>query len=45
MGGDDRTGKRKEKIPAKDKREIPDIVPLIPIVGVNNRLPILHLSK
>ena len=31
--------------PAKEEWEIPDVIPLMPIVGVNHRLPILHLSK
>ena len=33
------------KSSAKYKLEIPAVIPLIPIVGVNNRLPILHMSK
>ena len=33
------------KKPAKYKWEIPAVIPLIPIVGVNHCLPILHLSK
>ena len=33
------------KVPAKYKWEIPDIIPLMPIVGVNHRLPLSHLSK
>ena len=37
--------KRKEKNPAKDKWELSAVIPLIPIVGVNNRLSLLHLSK
>ena len=36
---------KKNKIPAKNKVEIPTVTPLMPIVGVNHRLPILHLSK
>ena len=36
----------KRKInPAKDNLEIPAVILLVPIVGVNHRLPILHLSK
>ena len=34
-----------EKTPAKDKWEISAIIPLMLIVGVNNCIPILHLSK
>ena len=34
-----------KKIPAKDKWELPAIIPLMPIVGVNIHLPILHMSK
>ena len=45
MGKNDRIGKRKEKNPGKDKWELPSVIPLIPIVGVNHRLAILHLSK
>ena len=44
-GGNDRIGKRKEKLPVKDKWEMPAIIRLMPIVGVNNCLPILHLFK
>ena len=33
------------KVPAKDKWEIPSIIPLITIVGVDHCLPILHMSK
>ena len=40
----DRIGKRK-KIPAKDKWKLPGVIPLMPIVGVNCRLTILHMSK
>ena len=32
-------------IPEKDKWEIPTVIPLMPIVGVNHRLTILHMSK
>ena len=34
-----------KKIPAKDKWEITAVIPLMKIVGVNHRLPILHMSK
>ena len=37
--------KEKKKNPEKDKWELPAVIPLMPIVGVNNRLPVLHLSK
>ena len=39
-----RIGKEKN-IPAKDKWEIPAVIPLMPIVGLNHRLPILHMNK
>ena len=45
MGENDRIGKRKGKNPAKDKWELTAVIPLMSIVGVNPRLPILHLSK
>ena len=32
-------------IPEKYKWEIPTVITLMPILGVNHRLPILHLSK
>ena len=32
-------------MPAKYKWELPDIIPLMSIVGFNHCLPILHLSK
>ena len=35
----------KIKSPKKYKWEIPANITLMPIVGVNHRLPILHLSK
>ena len=35
----------KEKIPSKHKWELSAVIPLIPIVGVNHRLPILHISN
>ena len=41
----DRIGERKYKNLAKDKWELPDVIPIMPIVGVNHSLPILHLSK
>ena len=34
-----------KKNPAKDKWEVPTVIPLIPIVGVYHRLPKLHMSK
>ena len=42
-GKNDRIGKRKNL--AKYKWEIPSVITLMPIVGVNHRLPILHLFK
>ena len=30
---------------AKDKWELPAVIPLMTMVGVNHRLPILYLSK
>ena len=44
-GENDRIGKRKQTITAKDKWELPAVIPLMPIVGVNNCLPLLYLSK
>ena len=38
-------GKEKEKISAKEKWKLPAIIPLMPILGVNIRLPILYMSK
>ena len=37
--------KENERIPAKDKWGLPAFIPLMPIVGVNNCLTILDLSK
>ena len=37
--------KEKKIFPAKDKWELPAVITLMPIVGVNDRLPLLHLSK
>ena len=37
--------KEKKKNLAKDKWELPSVIPLIPIVGFNHRLPTLHMSK
>ena len=42
-GGNDRIGKRKEKVPGKDKWETLDIIPLMPLLGFNHRQPILHM--
>ena len=36
---------KEKKKSEKDKWELPVVIPLIPIVGVNHRLPILHLYK
>ena len=32
-------------IPGKDKWETLDVIPLMPLVGVNHYQPILHMSK
>ena len=37
--------RKKNKVPGKDKWETLDVIPLIPLVGVNHRQPILHMSK
>ena len=37
--------KENKRFPAKYKWELPDVITLMPIVGVNNCLPILNLSK
>ena len=37
--------KEKKKVPVKDKWETSDIISLIPIVGVNDIQPILHMFK
>ena len=37
--------KYNNNVPGNDKWEIPTCIPLMPIVGVNYRLPILHMSK
>ena len=34
-----------KKNPANDRWELPAFIPLMPIVGVNHRLPILYMSK
>ena len=44
-GVNDKIGKRKEKNPGKHKWETLDVIPLMPLVGVNNFQPILHMSK
>ena len=38
-------GKIKENNPGKDKWETLDVIPLMPLVGVNHRQPILNMSK
>ena len=43
-GGNDRIGERKEK-KTKYRWETLDVIPLLPLVGVNHRQPILHMSK
>ena len=35
----------KIKVPVKDKWETPVIIPLMPIVRLNHRQPILYMSK
>ena len=45
MGGNNRIGKRKEKNSEKDNWELPDVIPLMPIVWVNYRLPIYICRK
>ena len=42
---DNRIWKIKYKIPTKYKWGNCDVVPLLPLLGVNHRLPILHMSK
>ena len=37
--------KEKKKNPGKDKWETLDVIPLIPLIGVNNRQHILHMYK
>ena len=37
--------KEKEKVPGKDEWETPAIITLMPLVGVNHRQSILHMSK
>ena len=37
--------KGNKKIPVKDKLEILNVIPLMPLVGVDNRQPILHIHK
>ena len=34
-----------KNIMGKDKQETLDVIPLMPLVGVNNRQPILHMYK
>ena len=42
---DDRILKNKIKIPRKYKWEYCDVIPLFPLLGVNNGLPLLHMSN
>ena len=42
---DDRIGKRKERIKIKDRWGKIDVIPLLPLLGVNCRQPVLHMSK
>ena len=44
-GKNDRIGKRKQTIKAKDKWELRAVIPIMLIVGVNNCLTLLYLSK
>ena len=44
MGKNDRNGKEKH-LSVKYKWKTPTIIPLMPIVGLNHRQPILHMSK
>ena len=37
--------RKKNKVPGKDKWETLDVIPLIPLVGVNYCQPLLHMSK
>ena len=37
--------KENKKNPGKDKWETLDVIPLIPLIGVNNRQHILHMYK
>ena len=45
MVKNDRISKRKEKILEKYKWELPAVITIMPIVGVNQSLPIIHMSK
>ena len=45
MRENDRIGERKEKVPGKDKWETLNGIPIMTLVGINHRQPILHLSK
>ena len=44
-GGNDIIGKRKKKLPGKHKWETLDVIPLMPLVGLNHHQPILYMSK
>ena len=37
--------KEKKKVPGKDRWETLDVIPLLPLVGVNHSQPMLHKSK
>ena len=37
--------KIKIKTPSKYKWEYCDVIPLLPLLGVNHRQPLLHMSK
>ena len=44
-GVNDRIGKGKEKVPGKYEWETLAVIPLMPLVWVNNRLPIFIFPK
>ena len=45
MQKNDRIGKIELKVTFKDKWKTLDVIPLLPLVGVNHSQPILHLYK
>ena len=44
-GGNDRIGGKKRKKETKYRWETLNVIPLLPLVGVNHRQPILHMFK
>ena len=44
-GENSRIRKINKKVPGKDKWETLNVIPLMPLVGVNHCQPILHMSK